>query len=240
MLTKTLGIIIHQIKYSESARIIDIFTSEYGRIGYIVRSVGKKRTVKPAHLQPLTIVELEVNHRVNRDLQYIKELRIRRPLHSIYLNPVKSSIAMFMAEVLRKVIEKGNKDKTLFHFLEQTIVLLEQKDKNIANFHLLFMAQLTVYLGFSPNFENYENSQYFDLLNGTFRQDKPTSHSYFLEKEKKELFLKTMQYDSDSIEKIALNRKQRNEILDSLCKYFQVHIPTFHSLKSIDILKEIF
>ncbi len=240
MLIKTSGIIIHQVKYSESARIIDILTSEYGRVSYMVRSVGKKRAIKPAHLQPLTMVEMEVNHRANRDLQYIKELRIKTPLHNIYLNPVKSSIAMFVAEVLRKTLEKSHQDDKLFTFLEKTIILLEKSEKNIANFHLLFMAQLTVYFGFSPNFENYNNRRYFDLFNGTFEQEKPISHSYFLENEKKELFVKTMKYGFENMEKIALNRKQRNDILDSLCQYFQLHIPTFHSLKSVDVLKEIF
>ncbi len=240
MLIKTSGIVIHQVKYSESARIIDILTSEYGRVSYIVRSVGKKRAIKPAHLQPLTLVEMEVNHRANRDLQYIKELRIKTPLHDIYLNPVKSSIAMFVAEVLRKTLEKNNQDRKLFDFLEQAVTILEKSEKSISNFHLLFMAQMTVYLGFSPNFENYENSRYFDLFNGTFEITRPISHSYYLENEKKELFVKTMKYGFEDMEKIALNRNQRNEILDSLCIYFQLHIPTFHTLKSVDVLKEIF
>ncbi len=239
MLIKTSGIIIHQVKYSESARIIDILTSEYGRVSYIVRSVSKKTAIKPAHLLPLTLVEMETNHRSNRDLQYIKELRIKHPLHNLYIDPVKSSIAIFMAEVLRKSLEQTNRDENFFRFLENSIISLDNNNKEIANFHLLFMAQLTVFLGFSPNFDNYDNNRYFDLLNGTFESVQPP-HSHFLEKEKKDLFVQTMKYDFENMGKIALNRHQRNDILDSLCEYFQLHIPTFHSLKSVDVLKEIF
>ncbi len=239
MLSKTSGIVIHQVKYSESARIIDILTSEYGRVSYIVRSVSKKTAIKPAHLLPLTLVEMETNHRANRDLQYIKELRIKHPLHNLYIDPVKSSIAMFMAEVLRKSLEQTNRDENFFRFLENSIISLDSNHKEIANFHLLFMAQLTVFLGFSPNFDNYDNSRYFDLLNGTFEPIQPP-HSHFLEKEKRDLFVQTMKYDFENMGKIALNRHQRNDILDSLCQYFQLHIPTFHSLKSVNVLKEIF
>ena len=74
MLKKTKGIIFHQVKYSESSVIVKIYTELLGLQSYILKGVRKKKSkIKSNLLQPLTLVEMEVYHKENSEINFIKE-----------------------------------------------------------------------------------------------------------------------------------------------------------------------
>ena len=116
---KTKGIILHTIKYGENGLIVKIYTESYGLQSFIFNSVrGKKGKVKASIFQPLNLVELVINLKENRSLQRIKEIRIEPAFQTIHNNIIKSSIVLFLNEILYKSIqEPGHSDPPLFDFI---------------------------------------------------------------------------------------------------------------------------
>ncbi len=224
MIIKTRGIVFRFTRYRESSIIANIYTEEAGLGSYIVNGVrSAKGKAKMGYFEPLTLLELTAYHNPDRDINRLNELRLAQPLHHIRSDVHKSSIIMFLTEILNKCILERDKNEPLFNFLYNSIQALDLIEHS-ANFHLQFLVQLSSYLGFgiqdSRDFINQSSNQVF----------------YRTAENKQALKLLIEQsYNSD----IRLTKDQRSAILNDLIFYYQQHIG-LNKLKSLEVLNTIF
>ena len=122
MIHKTRGIVFHAIKYSETSIITKIYTEKFGLQSYIVRGARKpKARLKASLFQPLSLLELEVYYKQKSTLQNIKEARSAHIFTSIPFDVRKSSIVLFLSDVLTKAIKEEETNRELFHYLDSMI-----------------------------------------------------------------------------------------------------------------------
>jgi DNA repair protein RecO (recombination protein O) len=239
MQVKTKGIVLHSIKYSDSASIITVYTEQFGRVSYMVHGVNKKKSVcRAALLQPLSLVEMDVFHTAGKELHRIKDLQMAYTFTGIPYNPVKNSLALFLAEMLFRALKQTDPDEKLFLFLENSIRQLDSCETGIANFHLVFLLKMSKYLGFEPNIDEGA-FRYFDLMNGVFQNEKPT-HNHYLLAEESEDFATLLQAGYHNMHQLALTRQKRIKLLESMVEYYRLHIPDFHGIHSLEVLKHLF
>lgn len=219
--------------------IITVYTLEFGRVSYLVHGVDKKKSAtRSAFFQPLSVVNMEVTHQPAKELQYIKEIRLNYVFTSIPYNPIKNSIALFLSEVLYRTLRRVEVDERLYFFLENSIETFDSSTEGVSNFHLIFLIKLSRYLGFEPN-RDENNHLYFDLMNGVFQKEKP-HHVHYLLPEDAALFEQCLQTDFDAMQHLKLTRQQRVKLLESIVAYYRLHVPDFHGLKSLEVLKNLF
>lgn len=239
MQEKTTGIVLHSIKYSDSASIVTIYTRLFGRVSYMVHGANKKKSAcRAALMQPLSIVEMDVFHSVGKDLQRIKDMRIGYPFTGIPFDPVKNAVALFLSEMLFRTLRQSEPDDSVFLFLENSIQQLDCGEVGMANFHLVFLMRLTRYLGFEPNSDE-ANVRYFDLLNGVFLREKP-QNAHFLDQELTADFLSLLHTDYSNMDMLHLSRIKRTKLLEGLVEYYKLHIPDFKVLHSLAVLHSLF
>jgi len=239
MLFKTNGIVFHQIKYSESSVIAKIYTELFGIQSYLIKGVrSKKSKIKSALLQHLSLVDLVVYHKEKSNIQYIKEIRSAYQFTSIPFDIRKSSITVFINEVLYKSIHEEEANQNLFDYLFNSIKLLDMTTKNFVDFHLLFTIGLTKYLGFFPRGNFSDKKTVFDLQEGFFQNAVP-NHSNYLKKPLSEIFYNLLNTPIEHMDSVKISYFQRNELLNKIIEYYRLHLPAFKDIKSPDILKEV-
>ncbi len=234
MLVQSSGIVLHRTNYSETSIITKIFTAELGTRTYIVKGVRSARSKKNANLfQPLSLLDMVVYERPDKDLHHLKEFRHKKLHLNISGNIVKSSLSMFIAELLTKALRTHEADKELFTYLEKVIEKLDQEESSVKYFHLYFIAQLCGYLGFEPFGYKDNATNYFDLNDGVFssRPNQINSIGPPISDLLKKLFAGT------DIGK--QNSSTREELLASLLKYLQYHIDGFGIIRSTQVLKSV-
>jgi len=240
MLHKTRGIVLNHIKYSESSLIVTIYTELYGRQAYIVQGVrGKKSRTKANIFQALFLLDMEVYNKPKRDLQRAKEIQIAHIFTSLPYDLRKSTLAIFIAEILYKTIQEEEPNSDLFNYLFNSIQMLDYKDKGIANFHIYFLIHLSKYLGFFPSNNYTEKECYFDLKLGRFVQLKPM-HLLFLEDDLSKIFHHLLEFSENQHEDIQMTYKQRIELLEKIIEYYGLHNEGISNIKSLEVLKEVF
>src|SRR5690606_29459818 len=142
MLQQTKGIALKITEYSESSVVAQIYTESFGLQSYLINGAKKPRAkISSGMLQPFHLLELTVYHKETGSLQRIKEAHQTPALRSIPLDIVKSSLAIFINEVLYKVLRHQQADPMLYRFLEGAIVWLDESNAGLANFHLVFLAK---------------------------------------------------------------------------------------------------
>lgn len=241
MHSNTKGIVIHHFKYSEKSVIAKVYTENYGLQSYILNGVrNKKSKNKAAYLQPLSLVEITANHKENKGLQRVKTIDLETPFQTIPFDISKSSLAFFIAEILYKSIKEEEANISLFEFLHQSIQVLDLSDNSYSNFHLVFLANLSKYLGFYPHIpiSPETNSFYFDLQEGCFLNLLPY-HRAFVEPPISTLLHQVFGANFDAMETLIIENKQRKMLLSTLLNYYSLHLSNFDNLKTLDILEEV-
>ena len=237
MIVTLKAIVLNSVKYGDADLIVKCYTQD-GLKSYLLKGIlkSKKRKLKPAYFQPLCQLEITANHNPKRELHFIKEAKISYAYTTIFADIKKQTIIFFLSEVLTKSIREEEPNKRLFEFLESSFKWLDANE-NIANFHIVFLIELTKYLGFYPDKEHID-SFYFDLQEGSFSEMKPANNYIF--GENLTHFKTLLGINFDGLQRLALNSISRQELLNTLIQYFELHLPGFYKPKSLTILKTVF
>ncbi len=239
MIAKTQGIVFHQIKYSETSLIVKIYTRELGIQSYLIKGVRSKKTkISAALLQHLSLLDIVASHKEKSNLHYIREMHSAHQYASIPYDMTKSSITLFVNELLLKAIREEETNTDLFDFIFQSMQWLDLATENYVNFHLIFAIQLSRYLGFYPRGIYSPKTSYFDLEEGCFENRRPIHHNYLQSQETEKWSLLT-DISFENIDEIKLNHFDRNKLLDQIVQYYQLHLPNFGDLKSLDVLRTV-
>ncbi len=240
MITRTSGIVLHQLKYSDSGIIIQAYTEKLGRISLFVRGTRNKKTGRQVvHLQPLSILDLIFYYRESRSMQTLKEFSVDYMPADIHSNLIKSSMALFLGEVLLSVLREESPQGDLFAYLKNSIVYLDTRKEGYANFHIALLAGLCSYLGFEPGRNFSSENQFFDMVNGAF-VTVPPSHGNYTGNEISSVLAEFFNSSWDNMNRITLTGSLRNEILEAILKYYSIHLPSLKKIKSLDVLREVF
>jgi DNA repair protein RecO (recombination protein O) len=239
MLHKTRAIVFKTTDYGESSVIVQLFTEKFGLQSYIVNSVKKPRAkITQNMLQPLHLLDVVVYHKNNNSVQRISELKNSPVLLSVPYDVIKSCLAIFLNEVLYKAVRQQGADENLFGFIFSAVEWLDHQSEGLANFHLLFLIQLTRYLGFYPDKTLGADADYFDMENGTFSKFKPNSVLYLLQPHTLN-FYKLLQCGFENASQLKLNNDERRYLLNKLLEYYALHIDSFGNIRSQMVLEEI-
>jgi DNA repair protein RecO (recombination protein O) len=240
MIRKTRGIVLHTTRYGESSLVVQCFTEQAGRQTFMVKGVRKSKKQNRSNLfQPLFILDFEIYHKDSREIQLVKEVTRAIPLNSIPFDITKSTQAIFMAEVVYRVVREEEPNPVLAHFLINTIQYLDTLEVASPDFHIIFMFQLSKHLGFYPTNNFGEGRIFFNLSSGQFKTDFGDPEND-LDRESSELWSLYIRSDIQSVKDEGLNGTQRKLTLDNLARFYKLHVTGMGEIRSLEILHAYF
>ena len=216
MTTNTGLIVLHTTKFGENSLVVHTLSREYGRRSFLVKGVGKKAMM--SLFLPLNVLEADIVETGKSTLFTARNLVARYPLLGIRNNMFKNSMTMFMSEVLYRVIKDGSMEEGLYEWCEKNILLLDAIDSDFSNFHIRFLLEFAVALGFSPEAN--------DLM--------PFVGNHYPVVEK----FMTLSFADSML--IPLNGTARNEIAEEILRYIEFHTESAVNINSLKVLRELF
>jgi DNA repair protein RecO (recombination protein O) len=239
MLHKTRGIVFKTTDYGDTSIVVQVFTEKFGLQSYIVNGARKpKAKMGRSMFQPLHLLDMVVYHKGTGNIQRIKEVKNSPLLHSIPYDVIKSSLAIFLNEVLFKAVKQQSAEENLFGFVFNAIEWLDHQTDGLANFHLFFLIRLTRFLGFYPDRTLAATGAYFDLKNGVFANYKPDSVSY-LSPPHTQSFSALLLSNFENVAGIKLSNDERRYLIQKLLDYYALHIEGFGNIRSHEVLEEV-
>lgn len=237
MISITEALILSTIPYNDTSLIVKAYTKDFGLQTYILRSARKVGgRAKVQHFQPLRILQLEISSMPKAKLHNIKSSSLIAGCEQTSSHIVKTSLAIFMAEVLNLSLKENTPNEDLYFFLKEQVISLEKaSEASLPEFHLHFLIDLSTKLGFRP-YDNYnEGTPFFDLISGKFTistQDKDvlslqSSFSFH------NLLLANTKTPHP---KSTATKHERRELADNLAKFYSIHITSGKMIRSHEIL----
>ena len=238
MQVNTKAIVLTAIKYGDTSLIVKAFTQTDGIKSYLLKGVlaSKKGKLKTAYFQPLTQLELTANHKNKGTLETIIEAKILYSYTTLHSDIIKNSLVLFLAEMLSNCIQEQQQDDSLYSYIEYSLQWLDTNNE-IANFHILFLLNLTKFLGFYPDTSEI-SFFYFDLLEGTFIPS--PSINPIIKKENINCFKNLLGINFDTLKRIKIAKANREALLKSVILYYELHLQGFRKPKSLDVLNAVF
>jgi DNA repair protein RecO (recombination protein O) len=162
---------------------------------------------------------------------------LSRPLPSIYDDIKKNTISVFIAEFLLKTIKENEPDQMLFSFISESVVLLNDEETRVSDFHLFFLFRLTKYLGIEPLNNYSDENKIFDIKSGKFIAGYP-NHNYYLNFQMSRLIHLILYNELKDLPE--LTNKNRSLLLEFITGYYNLHLDRPGELRSIKILKDVY
>ena len=209
-------IVLHTTKFGENSLVAHTLSREYGRRSFLVRGVGKKASM--SLFLPLNILEADIQESNKSDLFTARNIVSRHPLLGIRNNIFKNSMTMFLSEVLYRVVKDGAAEQGLFEWCEKNILLLDSIQTDFSNFHIRFLLELTVALGFSPEAKD---------LAPFVGEHYPVTERFM-----------TLSFAESML--TPLNGTVRNEIAEEILRYIEFHSESAVNVNSLKVLRELF
>ena len=239
---KTSAIILRTVKYGETSLVVSAFTELFGLQTYMVNGVrtSKKTGFKASLYQPASVVEMEVYHNERNSMQRIREINRTHVFKNILTEVVKNSVALFLMELLYKLLKQPEQNTDLFYFCEDSLLQLDEAPPHVtANMPLFLSLHISHFFGFKIDDNYNEHYPFLDLQEGNFTNTRP-HHNNFMEGENAALTAELLKIMVPSeLDDIKMNHFKRRELLAKYMEYYSLHMHDFGTMKTLQVMQEV-
>ena len=232
------AIVISSIKYSDTSLIVRLYTKEVGLVSFLLKGVlkSKKGKLRTAYFQPLNQLSIIFSHQQKRNLQLLKEAQVIHVYESIHTSVVKQSIVLFLSEVLTSAIQEEENNNLLYEYIENSLIWFDSHEQT-SNFHLLFLLNLTKFLGFYPDVSQ-SHKKGFHLREGLFTDDLQLKE--VIKGNEIFQFKKLLGINFEKIGYMNFSKTERQRLIQTLIRYFELQLGGLRIHKSLAVLETVF
>lgn len=241
MRQKTSLIILRVTRYSDRHDIVLAYGRTEGPVSFLASATrGKGAARMRALLMPMSVVSGELSLRAGRSIGTLGDASAMVSLHGVMANPVKCTVAMFMADLLAAVVREGMADATLWDFAAGSAQTLDALlPARLANFPVVFVMSLATMLGIAPDGGSYSRGRLLDLRDGIYRATTPM-HTDFATPAESRIVAAAARLNYGNMHRLRLPREARSQLLDGMLRYITMHHARVDSLKSLTVLRSLF
>lgn len=209
------AIVLNYTKIRDNSMVLHALVRSCGRRSFIIRTGPK---AKMAFYLPMNILELSVSENPRTDLCPAVPVSVKYPLIGIRNDIYKNSMSMFMSEVLYRTLKDGASEEGLFDWCERQILTLDALKTDFSNFHIRFLLEFCVALGFRPEASDLAP---FTGLNQSIIEE-------FMRRDFAESML------------MPMTGQLRNDLASAVIKYLENHTESSINIRSLQVLRELF
>ncbi|BAV95425.1 DNA repair protein RecO [Ichthyobacterium seriolicida] len=229
MFTQTQSVVLNSLKYTDNRIILNCYTEKLGFKSYLV---NLNNYFKKSYSQPLSQLNLIVYNRGNK-LEHIREIVSHHIYDSIYTDPNKISVTLFLSEILTMTITDEFTNEPLFKFISNSIMWFDQLTEH-QNFYLFFMKELLKYIGIYPLMYENNDEVFFDMKEGRCSLTCP-DHNFYLEND--ELFLFNKMLKMDKYCRTVFTTNEKKTLNKMLISYYKVNLDRFKTPNSLEMIE---
>lgn len=240
MTEKITGIVLDITRHTDRLSIVTLYTRSRGRVAFLSPvGTGKSARLRQARLQPLAVIDADINFKTMVELQRLGSFSLREVWSGLYFDPVKRLIALFLAEFLNRLMRASMADELMWDYIYDSLRLFDKMQSGVADFHIAFLSSLLTFAGIQPDSADYRPGMVFDMQAGEFVDSVP-SHSDYLKGDEARFAAILSRINFSNVRALHLNGNLRHTILERLLQYYAIHFPGTSNLLSLDVIHDIF
>lgn len=232
MLVASRAVVLGSLRYSDSSVVLKAYTEAAGLRSLLVQvGKGPKAQAKAVLLQPLSLVQLSFIPE-KHGLVRASGIERLKALSHIPFHPLKTSLALFVAEVVAKATHEDHADPAVFTFLFNAVTELDQTTGSLTYYPHQFMLGFCEHLGLRPAIE--PGHPVFDLMEGRSTARFP-AHVHHVAGHEFALLCHILAGQAQP----NVSSQVRFNLLQALVDYLRIHLHGMREVNSHHILREV-
>lgn len=231
------GIVLKTNGYSDTLKIIHLYSKEKGCLSMIAPSALFKRKTNTVH--PFQIIEAEYFPNERGGLHRLKTAAPLANLPNLYMDIVKMNILLLWGEILHILLKNEGANEPLFHYITRSVDYLNTSEGDTGNFNLYFLYRLALLLGYRIDTDSWQESYLFCPTDGCFYPGNTSARCISGPNTARTIHT-LCTCPLESLRDIPLNRTARNILLDVLLLFYQHHLNLQFNSKALEVIREIF
>jgi len=228
------GIVLSKTNYSESSLVLKVLTKTHGLQSFLFQGAKKKKGTIVLPMQP---VEFAYYKRTDSQLGKISEWNTLFPIANLSIDPIKSCICFFMAEVINNIVHQDQPNETLTNHLFNELSWLNETEE-LSAYPLWFLADCIKSSGISPENETAEIPKVFDFKRGVFSNMEP-EHPFYHKSAGIEWCAAAMEMDKNSFLSLRISKQDRLLAIDAFLAYLSYQIAGWRAIKSLEVIRTV-
>ncbi|MBI3259396.1 MAG: DNA repair protein RecO [Ignavibacteriae bacterium] len=146
------AIILHSRKFSETSKILTVYSLQHGKLSLIAKGARNPKSKFGASLEALNHSTLTIYKKSQRDLHLLSKAETTVPLRRLAEDYDRLTIGLAIAELVSVTQELEEVNAPIFRLLASTLELLNSASGNEYALLVAFQIRLAEIMGFAPNF----------------------------------------------------------------------------------------
>lgn len=145
---RTEGIVLKEMRYKDTSKILSIYTKKYGKITAMARGAYRPKSKIIANTQPFSYNEYQLYK--GRNFYYINQADIIDSFYDIRERIERVVYGQYMLELIEKSMEEGQENPKLFMLLLKGLKILSNMDGDYLKFIIAYELKFISFLGYRP------------------------------------------------------------------------------------------
>lgn len=243
MIAHTSAIVLRTIDYSESSKIITIFSKEHGKIAVIARGAKKPKSKYANLLEVGNLLDVVYYYKASRSVQTLTEATYLEKTLNIRMDFEKMASMMSAMELINQLLHDNEVNHPLFNFTQNFLVWLNDIDINPANVFPYLQIRLVDLMGLGLQMEIPEaesaSTMYLNIDSGMVSPEKVSSHAYKLTKNQYNYMALTLQSRNSAVFSISFENGELKELVKHMDRYLKYHVEGLKSRTSDAIFEQM-
>jgi DNA repair protein RecO (recombination protein O) len=153
MIVDTEAIVLRGRDYSDSSRILGLFTLSHGRLSVIAKGVKKSAARYGLSLEPMSHIRAVLYVKEQRDLQLLSRFEPLESLGGLMEDMERMAAGLAVVELIGAATPQADPNERVFRLVTSTLRALRNATNHPENALYHFEVHLLSELGFQPNFD---------------------------------------------------------------------------------------
>lgn len=243
MITHTTAIVFKSVDYSESSKIVTMFTREHGKIALMVKGAKKPKNKFSGLIETGNLLDVIYYYKASRGVQILTEASLQEQTLNLRTDFEKMAMATSAMELISQLLHEGEVNKPLFDFSQKLLVWLNTTDIPPRKIFPYVQIRLADLMGLGLRVADLENAggktNYLSLDSGLISTEGASAYSYKLTQNQFEFVRMALQTRSSQLFKVPFETGELKNLVEHLDRYLKYHVEGLRDRKSDAIFEQI-
>jgi DNA repair protein RecO len=242
MITHTEAIVFRSVDYSESSKIVTVFSREHGKIAVIAKGVKKPKSKFSGLIETGNILDLVYYFKSSRSVQILSKAAYAEKNFNLRTDFEKMATMTSAIELIRQLLHENEVNKPLFDFTKKMLLWLNEAEIHPPLVFPYLQIRLADLMGINLQAEGKtteNSSNYLNLKSGYISRESETSHSYKLTPNQFNFISLALHSKSSALFDISFKKGELKALIKHLDLYLKYHVEGLRDRKSDAIFEQI-
>jgi len=150
------AVVLRAIDFSETSRIVTLFTREKGKMGVMAKGARAAKSRFGSTLEPMNQISTVIHCKAGRELQILSEASHVKHHYILRSSIERMETGLRIIELVNALMQNDETNERVYGLLVASLYALEEAPGRTANLWPFFQLKMASLLGFEPTFEKDE------------------------------------------------------------------------------------